>query len=92
MANTKNKKVGVAWAKTSQDGTKQYTSIVINGGLSPDIELVMFPNSYKQGENSPDFILYMNPPREAPGQGQAAPKTAQPAAGGAEFPDDDIPY
>ena len=88
------KKVGVGWSKTSQDGTKKFVSIVINGGLSPDINLVMFKNGYKEEENQPDYIIYMNPPRDAAG---AAASTAKPAAA-SEFPsdaagaDDEIPF
>lgn len=95
MANPQRKKVGVGWAKTSQDGTKKYVSIVINGGLSPDINLVMFTNGFKEGENSPDFILYLNAPRDPAAAAVAkaeakAQETGFPgeAAGG----DDDIPY
>jgi hypothetical protein len=89
------KKVGVGWLKTSQDGTKKFVSIVINGGLAPDINLVMFTNSYKEEDNQPDYIIYMNPPRDAAGAPAAA--AAKPAAS-SDFPEDaagadgDIPF
>ncbi|MEN6560892.1 MAG: hypothetical protein ABFD52_08975 [Acidobacteriota bacterium] len=95
MADSKRKKVGVGWARTSQDGTKKYVSIVINGGLSPDINLVMFQNGFKEKDGQPDFILYLNAPKEASAEGATA------KAGPAEFPgeegagpgpDDDIPF
>jgi len=65
MATSQRKKVGVGWLKTSQDGQKQYISIVINGGLSPDINLVMFKNGFKEKENQPDFMIYLNAPKDA---------------------------
>jgi uncharacterized protein (DUF736 family) len=90
MATTKKKKVGVGWAKTSQDGTKHYVSIVINGGLSPDLHLVMFKNGFKEEENQPDYIIYLSAPKD----GAAAP-AEKPAASefpGDDVPDDDIPF
>ena len=94
MTNQK-KKVGVGWSKTSQDGTKEYVSIVINGGLSPDINLVMFRNGFKEKENQPDYIIYLNPPRPAAGapaasagKGPDGPRTSRTTRPG----DDDIPF
>jgi len=81
------KKVGVGWAKTSQDGTKKYVSIVINGGLAPDINLVMFKNGFKEEENQPDFIIYLNAPKDA--AGQPAEKPAAKPAAAADFPGDE---
>ena len=96
MATSQRKKVGVAWLKTSQDGKKQFISIVIHGGLTPDISMVMFKNGFKEEENQPDYILYLNQPKDA--AGAPAPQTAKPAAA-AEFPepeagapDDDVPF
>ena len=90
------KKVGVGWLKTSQDGKKQFVSIVVNGGLSPDINLVMFKNGYKEEDNQPDYIIYMNPPREAASSSEpqaakhsGASEFPEPAAGAA---DDDVPF
>lgn len=94
MSNQR-KKVGAAWLKTSQDGTKKFVSIVINGGLSPDINLVMFTNSYKEEDNQPDYIIYLNAPRDA---AAAAPPQAGKPAASTEFPeapagtDDGIPF
>lgn len=96
MTNQK-KKVGVGWSKTSQDGTKEFVSIVIHGGLSPDINLVMFRNGFKEKENQPDYIIYLNPPK--PAAAAAAASAAKPAATATaeDFPDggggdDDIPF
>jgi hypothetical protein len=86
MANQR-KKVGAGWLKTSQDGTKKYVSIVINGGLSPDINLVMFTNGFKEEENQPDYILYLNAPRDAAAAPAEKP-AAKPAAAASEFPED----
>jgi len=80
------KKVGVAWSKTSQDGTKKYVSIVINGGLSPDLNLVMFRNGFKEEENQPDYIIYLNPPRDA--AAAPAPQAGKAPAGAPDFPDE----
>jgi hypothetical protein len=92
------KKVGVGWSKTSQDGTKEFVSIVINGGLSPDLNLVMFKNGFKEKDNQPDYIIYLNPPRPV-AAGSAAASAAKPAATATaqDFPDDgisddDIPF
>jgi len=88
------KKVGSAWLRTSRDGEKKYISCVINGGLSPDINLVMFLNSYKESDKQPDYVIYLSRPKDAPSQ-------TKPAAGGVEFPepdasssapDDEIPF
>lgn len=96
MSTNQRKKVGVGWARTSQDGTKKYVSIVINGGLQPDINLVMFQNGFKEKDGQPDFILYLNAPKDPSAESPAAK-----AAGPAEFPgeegaasgtDDDIPF
>ena len=81
------KKVGVGWSKTSQDGTKKYVSIVINGGLSPDLNLVMFKNGFKEEENQPDYIIYMNPPRDAAGALAQQPAGKAPA-GASDFPEE----
>ncbi len=96
MTNQK-KKVGVGWSKTSQDGTKEFVSIVIHGGISPDINLVMFRNGFKEKENQPDYIIYLNPPKPASGAPVAA--AAKPAATATpeDFPedgggDDGIPF
>ena len=97
MSTNQRKKVGVGWAKTSQDGTKKYVSIVIHGGLTPDINLVMFKNSFKEEENQPDYILYLNAPRDG---GAAADKPAAKPAAASDFPgeeaagaaDDGIPF
>ena len=94
------KKVGAGWLKTSQDGMKKFISIVINGGLSPDINLVMFTNGYKEEENQPDYILYMNPPRDSAAVAAEKPQAARPSTEGADFPEpeagggggDDIPF
>jgi uncharacterized protein (DUF736 family) len=96
MATSQRKKVGVGWRKTSQDGKTQFVSIVIHGGLSPDISLVMFTNGYKEGENQPDYIIYLNQPKDV--SGASAQQAAKPAAGSdfpepaGEAPDDDIPF
>lgn len=93
MSNQR-KKVGAGWLKTSQDGKKKYVSVVINGGLSPDIHLVMFPNSYKEEDNQPDYIIYLSMPKDA---AAAEQKAGKPEAS-AEFPesgqaaDDGIPF
>ena len=96
MTNQK-KKVGVGWSKTSQDGTKEFVSIVINGGLSPDINLVMFKNGFKEKENQPDYIIYLNPPRPAAGAPAASAVKPAATATAEDFPeseggDDDIPF
>ncbi len=79
------KKVGVGWSKTSQDGTKKYVSIVINGGLSPDLNLVMFKNGFKEEENQPDYIIYLNPPRDA---GAPTTQAGKAPAGAPDFPEE----
>lgn len=81
MANNK-KKVGAGWLRTSQNGDTQYISIVISGGLSPDINLVMFKNGYKNADQQPDYIVYLSSPREAS-------KAATAQQGAADFPEPD---
>ena len=77
--NEKRKQVGVAWKKTTQDG-KTFVSIVINNGLSPDIRLTMWSNSFKEKEMQPDYMLYLSEDR---------PKRA--AAPADDFPSDTLP-
>jgi len=86
---TQRKQVGAGWLKTSNDGRKKFISIVINGGLAPDINLVMFTNSYKEKENQPDYIIYLTQPREAspsakPVNQNEFPAPDSPDSGGAE--------
>ena len=80
MANTKMKKVGAGWKKESQKG-KPYLSIVINGGLGPDIHLTIWPNGFKEKDEQPDYMVYLSEPAAAKPEGRPAP----------EFPGSDEP-
>ncbi len=97
MANQR-KKVGAGWMKTTEDG-KKFISIVINGGLSPDINLTIWPNGYKkEGSNQPDFNIYLSDRTQQQPQKAAGKSEFPEASAGSEFPgsestpDDDIPF
>ncbi len=101
MADSKRKKVGAGWARVSRDGQKKYISIVLNGGLSQDIQLVVFPNGYKEKDEQPDFIVYLNQPQAGSGGQAQADRPAKPAAddffpgeegGAGPETDDGIPF
>lgn len=51
-------KVGALWSKKSAKG-EEY----LNGKFG-DAELKVFPNSYKEKENQPDFIVYLAESKE----------------------------
>ncbi len=96
MATTKMKKVGAGWKKETQKSGKPYLSIVINGGLGPDIHLTIWPNGYKEKDEQPDYIVYLSEPaaksegkQEFPGQASTPdfPETDGSAPAG-----DDIPF
>lgn len=99
MADSKKKKVGAGWVRTSRDGKTNYISIVISGGLNPDINLVVFKNGYKEKDEQPDFIVYLSAPRDGNGAAAEKPKPAAAPFPGEEqgdpitdAPDDDLPY
>jgi hypothetical protein len=50
-------KIGALWLKHGKKG--KYYSGEVNG-----VKLVAFPNSYKEQEKHPDFIVYKSVPKE----------------------------
>ena len=44
------------WKNQSANGT-----VYLNGNLSGTSNLVIFPNGFKQKENDPDYIVYVQP-------------------------------
>jgi len=77
---SKMKQVGVAWKKTTQSD-KAFLSVVITTPFGPDISLTIWPNSYKEKEGQPDYIVYKSG-EERPAQ-TSAPKSSSP-----DFPSD----
>ena len=97
MASNKRKKVGAAWLRTTAEDSKKFISVVINGGLGPDINLTIWTNSFKKEDsNQPDYIVYLSEPPAARAQADresseeaAKSEFPEPAAGA---PDDGIPF
>ena len=77
--------VGVAWKKKTQDGKKEFLSVVITNPTGKDINLSIWSNSYKEKDGQPDFIIY-KPTDERPAA-QARTRDSQPS----EFPSEDNP-
>ena len=71
MASNKRKKVGAAWLKTTAEDGKKFISVVINGGLGPDINLTIWTNSFKKEDSKqPDYIVYLSEPPVARAQAE----------------------
>jgi len=103
-SNTRDEEVGALWEKTSQKGPYMTGSITLHGER---LDVVVFPNKYKNDEKHPSWRIYKSRPKQeargggddravAPSQRQAA--NDAPAARRAEgfarpaATDDDIPF
>ena len=94
--NHKMTQVGVAWKKTTQNG-RAFLSVVITNPTGQDIRLSIWPNSFKEKDGQPDYIVY-KPADERPA-GQAQRRADTPDAfpsDAAESPappaDEEIPF
>ena len=78
--DTKFKLTGL-WSKETKNG-EQYLS----GDLGPTARILVFKNSFKQGDREPDWVLYLAPAdaEQKGGQGPRSPR--QPPYLGEEFP------
>jgi uncharacterized protein (DUF736 family) len=88
MASGKMKRVGAGWKKESQKG-KSFMSVVINGGLGPDVHLTIWPNSYKEKDDQPDYCVYLSEPAEAKPEAKTESEFPEAANGSG---DDDVPF
>ncbi len=53
------RRIGAGWKRKSKKSGKPYISMVLDRDLSSDDKLLLFPNGFKNKENSPDFIMYL---------------------------------
>jgi len=73
------RRVGAGWKNKSKKSGKPYISIVLDRDLSSEDKLLMFPNSFKNKENSPDFIFYLQDKERQPGSTSSQSPTSETA-------------
>ena len=89
---SKMTQVGVAWKKTTQSD-KTFLSIVITNPTGADIHLTLWPNSYKEKEGQPDYILYKSADERPDAKSQAKQASDFPEDGAdASHNDDEVPF
>ena len=54
----KDDKIGALWARKSNKTGNEYWT-----GKVGDVQVVIFPNGYKEKESQPDFIVYKSEDR-----------------------------
>jgi uncharacterized protein (DUF736 family) len=89
-------KIGAMWSRTSKKGVPFITGIIDNGTL-PHVEktpIVVFKNTNKAGEKSPDYLMFLSEPAEGRGGGAAKQGDMFSSSGGDEGfgSDDDTPF
>jgi len=71
MSDNKLTELGAIWQKTSNNGGTFYSGkVTVNGET---VEIVMFPNKFKNAPNHPDWRIYLSNPRNG-GQQSNAPQ------------------
>jgi uncharacterized protein (DUF736 family) len=88
MTNSKMKKVGAGWKKESQKG-KPFMSVVINGGLMPDIHLTIWANGFKENDEQPDYFVYLS--EQLAARTEEKPKSEFPGDNETHS-DEDVPF
>ena len=87
--------VGVAWKKTTFN-EKQFVSIIVTNPMGPDYHFSLWPNSYKEKEGQPDYILYKSNEDRTEAKSEAKPQAKStsdfPEESGGSQGDDDIPF
>jgi len=74
------------WENTDKRGNKY-----LSGNLGGSVRVMIFANSFKQGEREPDYIAYVSQRSQEERQGgNAAPRSADPPP--QKGPEDDIPF
>jgi hypothetical protein len=87
------KKVGALWGRTARGtGMKFITGIIDRNELpaTEKVNVVVFQNTKKQKENSPDYLMFLSEPakpKEAP-QGDMFGQDTEPGP----MDDEDIPF
>ena len=59
------RRVGAGWTRKAKKSGKKYISFVLDRDLKSDERIIAFTNSFKNKENSPDFILYLKEDQES---------------------------
>ena len=72
MSDNKLTELGAIWAKKSNNGVTFYSGKVTVGNET--VEIVMFPNKFKNAPNHPDWRIYLSNPRPNQAQPNQAPK------------------
>ena len=81
MNTTKLKLTGL-WKNTDKNGKAYYA-----GSLSPTVRLLVFTNSFKEGERDPDLVVYLVPAEKKPAaSAERTEESPRPAAG------QDVPF
>jgi len=80
----KLEKIGALWLKTGAKG--KFLSGVIELDDNNTINVLVFPNGYKEASKHPDYVIYESPAPDNPNRGAGkAPKKE-------EITDDEIPF
>jgi len=70
------RRIGAGWKRKSKKSGKPYISMVLDRDLSSDDKLLLFPNGYKNKENSPDFIMYLQDKDRQQGNTSPSPQAS----------------
>lgn len=62
-------RIGSGWKKKSKNNT-EYFSLAIDIPLLGSLQLAMFREQEKKGENSPDYSIVWSPERKGKGSGE----------------------
>lgn len=93
MAN--ESKIGALWKSKSDNLRAPFAKGEIDF-QGHKLKVVIFPNGYKKEDRHPDFVVYLDAPKDAPGSTRTAPEGNKPLpptkSAAVMIFDDEIPF